>query len=159
MSSWLAIILSLCLALILAILPMPEWFVWARPAWVLLVLIYWAIMAPFRVGIGAAWFMGLVMDMIDGTMLGEHALAYTIVVYLVSRMSIRLSMFPMLQQSLSIFIFVLLYQFMIFCIQGFVGEVPTSHWYWSSSLTSLLLWPWLFILLRDYRHLFRSRNS
>ncbi len=151
MHSWFVVFITILGALVLAMLPMPEWTVWLRPAWVLLVLIYWTMISPHRVNVGVAWMTGLVVDIINGTLLGEHALAYTVVVYFVARIHIRLRMAPMLQQGLSILGFVLLYQFIVYCIQGFVGELPGSHLYWLSSVTSMLLWPWLFILLRDSR--------
>lgn len=151
MHSGFVIFMTLVVGLVLALLPMPGWTIWLRPAWVLLVLIYWAMMTPHRVSIGLAWVTGLVVDLLNGTLLGEHALAYTIVIYFVSRMYIRLRMYPMLQQGISILVFVLLYQFIIYCIQGFIGQLPGSHLYWLSAVTSMLLWPWLFVLLRDCR--------
>lgn len=155
MHSFIAVIVTLMIALALALLPMPEWAMWYRPAWVLLVLIYWAISMPYQVSIGTAWLMGLIVDLLTGTLLGEHALAYTTVIYFVGRMHLRLRMFPLLQQGMSILFFVLLYQFILFCIQGFIGDLPSSHLYWLSSLTSVLLWPWLFVLMRDCRKWFK----
>lgn len=155
MHSLFAIIISLLMALMLALLPMPDWTVWLRPSWVLLVLIYWAIIMPYRVSVGIAFVMGIVVDLLSGSLLGEHALALTMIIYLVTRLYIRLRLYPLLQQGLSIFVFVLLYQFILFCIQGFVGNLPASHLYWLSSLTSVLLWPWLFVLMRDYCRWFK----
>ncbi|HTM62948.1 MAG TPA: rod shape-determining protein MreD [Gammaproteobacteria bacterium] len=145
-----AITLTLFAALCLTLLPMPEWSMWARPAWVLLILIYWTMMSPSLVNVGLAWVMGLFMDVLTGSLLGEHALALTIVIYLVCRLRMRIKMYPMLQQGLSILIFVLIYQFILFCIQGFLGNAPHTHKFWLSSVTSMLLWPWLFAVLRDY---------
>ena len=155
MHSWFAIFMTLMIALVLALLPMPDWTIWLRPAWVLLVLIYWAMTVPYLVSVGVAWTMGIVVDLMNGTVLGEHALAFTIVVYFVSRMHIRLRMYPLLQQGMSILFFVLLYQFIVYCIQGFIGELPRSNLYWLSSITSMLLWPWLFVVMRDFRRWFR----
>lgn len=134
---------------------MPEWTLWARPVWVLLVLIYWAMVMPLHVGVGTAWVAGILLDLLSGTLLGEHALGFTIVIYFVSRMHIRLRMYPLLQQGLSVLVFVLIYQFVIYCTQGFIDELPTTPLYWLASLTSMLLWPWLYILLRDCRRWFR----
>lgn len=155
MHNWVAIGTTLFVALILTLLPMPEWTIWFRPAWVLLVLIYWAMMAPDRVGVGTAWLMGILVDLLCGTLLGEHALAYMVVVFIVARMHTQLRMYPMLQQGLSVCIFVTLYLFIMYCIQGFIDELPSSRLYWTSSLTSMVLWPWLFILMRDCRRWFR----
>src|SRR3990167_3131724 len=145
MSSRLLIFLSICIALILTLLPMPDWTTWLRPAWVLMVLIYWAMMMPYRVGVGTAWTVGIFMDLLNGTLLGEHALALTIIIYFVARIAIRLRMYPLLQQGGSILGFVWLYQFILYCIQGFIGELPNSPLYWLSAVSSMLLWPWLFV--------------
>lgn len=155
MHNWSVIFITLILALVLALLPMPDWTTWLRPAWVLMVLIYWAMMVPYRVSVGVAFIVGLLVDLLNGTLLGEHALAFTIVIYFVNRMHIRLRIYPLLQQGLSILFFVLLYQFILFCIQGFIGELPDSNLYWLSSITTTLLWPWLFVLMRDCHRWFK----
>lgn len=155
MHSWFVIFMTLMMALVLAMLPMPDWTIWLRPAWVLLVLIYWAMNVPYRVSVGTAFLIGLLVDLLNGTLLGEHALAFTTVIYIVNRLHIRLRMYPIIQQGFSIFFFVLLYQFILYCCQGFIGKLPTSHLYWLSSVTSMLLWPWLFVLMSDFRRWFK----
>jgi rod shape-determining protein MreD len=155
MHSWFGIFLTIAVALVLALLPMPDWTIWLRPAWVLLVLIYWTMTVPHQVGLVFAWTTGLIVDLLNNSLLGEHALAYTIVVFFVARAHIRLRIAPMLQQGFSVFLFVLLYQFILYCIQGFIGELPASHLYWMSSVTSMLLWPWLYVLMRDCRRWFK----
>lgn len=149
------IFVSLMMAMALAMLPMPAWTVWLRPSWVLLVLIYWAISVPHRVNVGVAWLTGIVVDLMSGTVLGEHALAYTVVIYFVGRSHMRLRMFPLVQQAFSVLMFVFLYQFIIYVVQGFVDQAPESHLYWLASLSSMVLWPWLSIILRDYRRWLR----
>lgn len=155
MYDWFGIFITFVIALVLTLLPMPDWTMWLRPAWVLMVLIYWAMMMPYRVSVGVAFIVGLLVDLLNGTLLGEHALAFTIVIYFVNRLHIRLRIYPLLQQGLSILFFVLLYQFILFCIQGFVGELPDSNLYWLSSITTTLLWPWLFVLMRDCHRWFK----
>ncbi len=150
MRNFFPITLTLIAALCLSLLPMPEWLMWARPSWVLMVLIFWALVVPDQMNVGYAWTAGLLQDILTGTLLGEHALAFTVVVYLVYRLHRRINMYPILQQALSVLIFTLIYQSIIYVIQGFIGEAPQSHLYWLSSLTSMLLWPWLFVLLRDF---------
>lgn len=152
---WLAVSLSLIVAIILTLLPMPDWTVWFRPAWVLMVLIYWIIIYPYRVNVGTAWFVGILMDVLNGTLLGEHALALTMVAYFVARMHSQLRMYPLIQQGLWVFMFVLMYQFILFCVQGFIGELPKTWLYWSSSATSMLLWPWVFTIMRDFGRRFK----
>jgi rod shape-determining protein MreD len=152
---WLAIPLTFLVAITLTLLPMPEWTVWMRPAWVLLVQIYWTMMLPYRVNVGTAWCVGIVLDVLDGTLLGEHALALVIVTYFVSKMHSQLRMYTLLQQGLWVFLFVLVYQFTLYCIQGFLGALPKTWLYWSCAATSMVLWPWVFSIMRDYRRRFK----
>jgi rod shape-determining protein MreD len=154
-SNGLIILLTLIVALILTLLPMPEWTVWFRPAWVLLVLTYWSMHVPYRVSMGVAWVVGIILDVLNGTVLGEHALALTIIIYMVVRIHSRLRMFPLLQQSLSVFFLVLFYQFIIYCVQGFVGELPHGWLYWCPPFTSMLLWPWIYSIMTDCRRRFK----
>lgn len=153
---WFAIIITFLVAVILTLLPMPAWTVWFRPAWVMLVVTYWAMVAPYQVSVGTAWIVGILLDVLNGTLLGEHALALTIVTYFVVRLHAQLRMYPMLQQGLWIFLFTLFYQLVLYCIQGIIGELPKTWLYWSCSITSMLLWPWIFVILRDYRHRFKA---
>lgn len=153
--NWFIISASFVVAFILTLLPMPDWTIWLRPAWVLMVLTYWATVMPYRVNVGTAWVLGLCLDVLNGSLLGEHALALTLVCYLVIRMHARFRMFPLIQQGLFVFLFVLLYQFLLFCVQGFIGELPQSWLYWFSSITSMVLWPWVFVIMHDLRRRFR----
>lgn len=146
---------TVIIAFLLTLLPMPEWTIWLRPAWVLMVLIYWSMTVPYRVNIGVAWVVGIFLDVLQGTLLGEHALAFIMVIYIVVKMQTRFALFPILQQSLTVFILSLLYQFIIFCIQGFLGELPKNWLYWATSLTTMLLWPWVYLLMNDCRRRFR----
>ncbi len=152
---WLSIPTTFLIAFILTLLPMPEWTVWFRPAWVLMALIYWSMMLPDRINIGVAWMAGLALDVLNGTLLGEHALAMTITIYFVVRMHTQLRMNPLIQQGIWVFMLVLLYQFILFCVQGFIGEPPKTWLYWSPAVTSMILWPWVSIILRDSRRRFK----
>ena len=155
-NSFFLILATVVVAFLLTLLPMPGWTVWLRPAWVLMILIYWAMMEPERVNVGVAWIVGIFLDVLEGTLLGEHALALTIVVYFVVRMHAQLRMYSILQQALWVFLFSLLYQVILFCTQGVIGDLPKTWLYWSSSLTTMLLWPWVFIILRDYHRRFKA---
>jgi rod shape-determining protein MreD len=153
--SWFIIPLTFLLAFILTLLPMPEWTVWLRPAWVVMVVLYWIIMMPHRVNVGTAWLAGIFLDVLNGTLLGEHALALTIVAYPAAKINSRLRMFPLLQQGFVICLLVLLYQSVLFCVQGFLGQLPSTWLFWSPPITSMLLWPWVSSIIRDCRRRFR----
>ena len=153
--SWIVAPISFIAAFILTLLPMPDWTVWLRPAWVLMVLSYWIMMVPHRVNIGIAWILGLFLDVLNGTLLGEHALAMVLAAYIVARMQSRMRMFPLLQQGLCIMLVVLIYQFVLFCVQGFIGQMPRTWLFWTPAITSMLLWPWLFSIIKSSRRRYR----
>lgn len=146
---WFTVGASLCIALILMLLPLSPWLNALRPAWVLLVLLFWALVLPGRVSITLAWVMGLILDVLNGTLLGEHSLALTAVIYFAARLSYQLRMFSLFQQGVAVLFMVFLYLFILFCIQGFLGSLPEGLLYWLSALTSMLFWPWVFLILRD----------
>ena len=76
------IILTLVMAMGLRIAPWPGEMAALNPDWVLLVLIYWSLAIPERVGIFHAWTFGLLTDVLTGRMLGQYALAYSLVIYI-----------------------------------------------------------------------------
>jgi len=147
-NSWMLIPASFFVAFILTLLPMPEWTVWLRPAWVLMVSVYWIVMLPDRFGMGFAWIIGLLLDLLNGSLFGEHALAMVVMAFFAIRMQIRFRMFPWMQQGFGILLLALVYQIILFCIQGFSGQSFVRWLYWLSPVTSMLLWPWVFNVLR-----------
>ena len=77
-----AIVFTFIIALLLTIMPLPEWARYLRPDWVGLVLIYWCLAVPERVGVITGWLMGLLVDLLTGAILGQHALALTVVAWI-----------------------------------------------------------------------------
>ena len=100
----LVIVVTLCVAMLLAILPMPEWARPFRPQWVTLVLLYWAIALPHRVGVGSGFLAGIVLDVLTGTLLGQHALGLSVVTFIAIQLHQRIRVFPFWQQSLGILV-------------------------------------------------------
>lgn len=145
------ICISFLVAILLSIFPIPTWTLWFRPEWVLLVLVYWIVALPNRIGIGSAWVLGLFLDVLNGTTLGEHAVGFVIVAYLAAKSYRQMRLFPWWQQMLTISVFMLIYQLVIFLIQGIIGQVPKTVLYWLPTITSMLLWPWIFVVLRNIR--------
>jgi rod shape-determining protein MreD len=151
------ILLTFVVALLLTIVPLPEWARYARPDWVGLVLIYWCLALPDRVGVITGWFAGLLVDLVTGTILGQHALSLTIVAYLTQRLHQRIRLFPILQQAFTVMILLILHQLLALWISRIIGR-PGAPWYfWAPSLLGMLLWPVVFVLLRNIRHRFRVR--
>ncbi len=145
---------SFVVALMLSVIPLPEWVKPFRPEWVGLAVIYWAIALPHRIGVGTAWTLGLLLDVLKGGILGQHGLALAVIVYLILKVHQQFRVYPLWQQALIIGALILLNQMLVLWINGIVG-LDNSGWsYWLPSLTSAILWPWMFIILRDIRRHF-----
>jgi len=155
---WWVILVSFFVAMILAVIAVPGLLPWEfgflRPDWVLLVLIYWVIALPQRVGILTGWLLGLMMDVLLGTLLGQHAMVFMVVVYVAANLYQRLRMFAVWQQSLVVFALVGLAQLMSYWIESLVGEIDWSLWLLLPAVMSALVWPWMFLLLRFMRRFF-----
>ena len=149
------ITLSIIIALMLTILPLPLWAAWFRPEWLVLVVVYWSIALPHRVNIGIAWCLGLLLDALSGTVLGEHAFALMVVTYIAIKLHKRIRAANIVQQSITMCLLVALFQAIIFIIQAVIGQIPSSPLYWLPTVTSMLFWPWIFIILRDWRRRFK----
>jgi len=155
MRTFFVVTISFLLALLLSILPLPSFANWLRPEWLLLVLIYWALVLPDRVGVSIAFFLGLLMDLLRGTLLGEHALAFVLITYFVLRFCRQLRLFPLWQQAVLIFMLTFLYQsfqFWVWGVSGVGGGTSLGGGlYWMPSLTTAIVWPLVYVILRSYR--------
>lgn len=149
------IVLSLFVAVILTILPLPDWAAWGRPLWVLMVLIYWVLALDNRVGVGTAWGMGILLDILGGTLLGEHALAMGIVIYIAAKLQRQIRVAPLMQQAIIIFALSAFYLGIIYLILAITQRTPVTIMYWLAVFMTALFWPWVFVILRDLRRRFK----
>lgn len=145
------IFITFVIAMFLMVFPLPEWLRVFRPEWVTLVLIYWCLALPNRVNIGYAWIAGLFVDVLTGTLIGQHALAMAVVAFVTVKLHKQIRVYPLWQQALSVFTMVALGQLLVVWIKGIIGESPQSWLYWAPSITSAIIWPWIFIILRNLR--------
>jgi rod shape-determining protein MreD len=131
------------------VLPLPHWAVAYRPDWLLLVVLYWVMVLPHRVSIGIAWICGLLLDSLQGTLLGENAICFSILAYIAlkSHRYIRLLSLPL--QSSVIFFLILLNQLLLFWFQGLQGQFVSIQWFFGVIITSTLLWSWISIVLTN----------
>ncbi|HEX9584643.1 MAG TPA: rod shape-determining protein MreD [Gammaproteobacteria bacterium] len=149
------VVLSIIVALMLTALPMPDWAAVWRPAWLALVIIYWCMALPSRIGVLVAWFSGILLDVLVGTLLGQHALALSVVAFITLQFYRQVRVLPLWQQGITIFGLVFVHQVLVLWINGIQGmPVPVSA-YWASPLISMVLWPWVFIVLRDIRRIYQ----
>jgi len=147
-------LLTVISAFMLAIMPLPDWAIEYRPDWVTLVLIYWAMAVPTRVGVTIAWFSGLLLDVSYGTLMGQQAIGMVLVIYVIHIQHQRLRVASLLQQAIVIFFLLLIKQLLVLWVDGMLGRAPNSWLYFMPTITSTLLWPWTYLILRDLRRKF-----
>ena len=138
-------------AFALAILPLPAALEIYRPEWVTLVLIYWAMALPARVGVAIGWITGLLLDVLRDTLLGQYALALALVAFLTLHLHQRLRVFPLWQQGLSVCVLVMLQGLVVIWIKGLIGQSPGLWAVIAPALTSGLIWPAMYLYLRRLR--------
>ena len=144
--------ISFAAALMLAIVPLPAALTAFRPDWVPLVLIFWGLMAPERIGLLTAFAMGLALDTLSGALLGQHALAMVTVVYLSVRFHLLIRGFPFWQLSVTVFLLLAIYEFMLFWIDGVAGRSVPIIERWAPVVSGALVWPLVLGYLASVRH-------
>lgn len=149
------IYLSLLVALLLTVMPMPQQVKLFRPDWALLVVLYWTMALPGRVNILTAFVLGFLTDVLIGTVLGVNALAFSVVAFIVAVNHLKIRNFSVIQQALLIGLFLALYHLLLFWLSHFLTGVYFLPAYLWPVLTGMLVWPWLFWLLRRYRRQFK----
>lgn len=146
------VIPTMLFALMLVLLPLPEWAHAFRPDWVTLFMIYWVMAMPEHVGMVMAWIFGLLLDVAQGTILGQHAMGLVLVIWVVQLTYLRLRVASLLQQALVIFFLLLAKLLLTLWVSGLIGQAPENIvLYLLPAITGALIWPWLFIVLRDIR--------
>jgi rod shape-determining protein MreD len=145
-------------AALLTILPLPDWLRIAWPYWMALTMIYWCLETQDRVTLGFGFTVGLVLDLMTGSLLGLHALSLVIVIYLVNRFRARLRFFPPWQQALSVFALLMNDRIILLWIVSLRGDPLPSLEFWLPPLVGTLVWPWLFVVLDRFRGSMRQRT-
>jgi rod shape-determining protein MreD len=145
------IFVSILMGIILQIIPMPPPIDLYRPDWLLLILLYWSMALPNRVGVGVAAIAGMILDILYGTALGVHSFALAIPVYLVSANYQRLRNYSMIQQAFMILVLSVMFHLTVYWLQYWITGIEFSWIFIWPSLGSAIFWPWLFWLLRKFR--------
>jgi len=151
------VILTLVLSMALMVLPLPELLSPYRLQWTTLVLIYWWLALPQRVGILSAFVCGILLDVLTGTIIGQHAFALAVIAYITVEAHQQIRLYPLLQQALVVVVLLGLERLLQFLVLGILGSRPEGFIYWAPPLLGGALWPWLYIVLRDVRRRFQIR--
>jgi rod shape-determining protein MreD len=139
------IVLTLALALLFNLLP------WRNTAGVpdltAAVLAFWCIHQPRRVGIGIAWTLGLLLDVGNGALIGQHALGYSVLAFLALAVHRRILWFPLWQQALHLLLLLWSTQLLTLVIRIAAGAGFPGWTYFAGSFVCAVLWPALSYLL------------
>ncbi len=143
------------LAMCLRVMPVPHLLHIINPDWVLLILIYWTLMLPYRKGVFHAWMCGLFTDVLLGRSLGEYALIYALIGYFSIKFHKRLRFVPLVQQSFFIFTCLLLAQALVFLIENIHSPTRFSAVFWLPVITGTLSWSLIHTVLHFIRNIGR----
>nr|WP_163502764.1 rod shape-determining protein MreD [Halomonas socia] len=144
---WLSLLLALCLQ----VMPLADvWLIW-RPDWLGLMLIYWCVVMPQRVGVLHGFVLGLLLDLIEGTPLGQNALTLSLLAFLCALVYQRLRAYSLLQQAVLVFMLLGIVQLIEQWLRTIVGPFSIHLAFLLPSLIGALLWPWLFTLFQMLR--------
>lgn len=151
------IVCSLLVAAVLAVLPLDRGIAWWRPEWMLLVLVYWTIALPHRVGLVTALAVGFLVDVMEGAALGQNMLSLAVVVVLAKLMYQRLRVFTPFQQASVVFVLAGIHQLLGQWTQGLQGGGASNFNFLLPAVSTALLWPFLAPVLRALRRSFEVR--
>lgn len=146
-----ALILSMAVAFLLSIMPLPQGLQPLRPYWVAMVLIYWNLEGGRLRLLGHAFVLGLLLDVFSGTLLGQHALSLVIISYLVERFRSQLRFFPPWQQAVAVMALLFNDRIVQLWVIGLVDDAWPEWTWWMAPVIGMLIWPWLFLLLDAMR--------
>lgn len=139
---------SILIAVVLSIIPLPTWLMAWRPQWIPLILLYWNIAVASRSGLFLAFCLGLILDVLSGSLFGAHALALVIIVYCANRIQHFLRIIPAWQSAIIAWLLVLVYELILIVIQGMQGQRIPTFWFIPLSVTCVLAWLFISIVLR-----------
>lgn len=152
---WILLLSSLFVALLAAIYPMPGGWSEYRPEWLCLLIVYWVLFTPHYIGVGFAWTVGLIQDVVEDAVWGGHALALAFVAYICLMSYQRLRSYSLLQQTFWVFVFVGIHQLFVNWVQGLDGYAGPARMMVTSSLVTAACWPLLVICMRKLQRRYR----
>ncbi|WP_252107502.1 MULTISPECIES: rod shape-determining protein MreD [unclassified Halomonas] len=140
---WLSLLLSLCLQ----VMPLADGWQAFRPDWIGLMLVYWCMRVPDRVGVLHGFVIGLMLDLIEGSVLGQHALVYTTLAFLAALVYPRFRAYSLVQQAVLVLVLLGLVQLIEQWLRVLNGNFTIHLTFLISALISGVLWPWLATML------------
>ncbi len=150
-----AILLSFIVAFALSITPLPEkWILW-RPEWIALTIVHWGLASPKKSSMLLVWVIGLFVDVIQGSVLGQHSFGYILVLLITLRMRPRILVDSLFQQLFLLFLSLGTYLLINLWILGITGNTPPGWSYWIMIISSMIVWP----LYHYYMQIYHARKK
>lgn len=137
------VVASFFIAFMLNMLPLTGWVLMLRPDFVAIVLLYWGIEHPRKMGFTPAFLLGLAMDVADGSLFGQHALAYCVLMASAIGLHRRVTLFGLRGQMLHIFGILLFTQLIVLVVRQAAGDTFPGWWYFLPSISGCLVWPFV----------------
>ena len=150
---WQVIPATLLVALFLNLLPYPEWARYARPDWVTLTLFYWCLATPRCIGVGWGWVTGLMLDLMQYTLFGQQALGKALIALVATGACRRLRLYSMWRQCAVVLVISAVDIAVVVGVHHLTRGIEFRIEYWQAALTTALLWPLAYVVLRKLRRL------
>jgi rod shape-determining protein MreD len=143
-----SVFFTVLIALILQVMPLPDWLSVVRPSFIGIAIIYWSIFAPHAGGIFAPWIAGVALDVFKGDVLGQNALAMALIAYITMSLHQRLRNQTLVQQSIFVWAMLSLAELVVWGIEGWTDRTTVSSgWRWIQPMIGAMLWPFIAMLV------------
>lgn len=146
---------SFFVALVLAIFPLPIYLNVFRPEWVLLVLFYWTLALPHKIGTVHALVLGLILDLLLGSTIGLHAILLPLFSYFVAINFQKIRCFSIAKTTVLVGATVFINKLALYVVASTERDIVLHHYYFFGVFISMLLWPWFFLFMRAIRQKFK----
>jgi len=150
--------LVLIAAVALVSLPLPTFMTPFRPPWAAIAVIYWIMMWPRVFGVGSAWTIGLLLDVLQGDLLGQNAFALSVIGYLTLRFHLQIRIFPLWQLTMTVFALLAINAFILFWIDGVAGNPSVGFARWTQVIVGGILWPPVMAIMDRIRERIENRD-
>lgn len=151
--------LSMFFSMVLTILPLPHSLLWFHPSWILMALVFWLVFFPSYVNLFVCWTIGLLTDILTGTLMGQNAFLFVIIGYILLGFLNRFIYFSLWRQCLTWVLLSFVVMFFTYCINAFTGNTTFHIVYLSEFVLNPLIWPvMLSVLLHFYRPLINNNQ-
>ena len=154
-----AFYVTVIIAGLLAVIPLPPIIAMIWPFWMALVVIFWALESPDHVSLGFAFMVGLALDFLTVSLLGLHALRLVILAYLVLRFRARLRFFPPWQLGGAVLALLINDRILLLWVNSMVGEPLPPLSFWLPAISGAIAWPMMFLLFDRIRSQSRRQHA